>query len=53
MELVGLVKNGKGRRPIKRIKIEDREMTVSIDTGYTTVNVMDEDTYRNKFCRDM
>ena len=53
MEVVGSLKKDKGRRPIKRIKIENREMTVSIDTGYATVNVTDEHTYRNKFYRDM
>ena len=56
VEAVGSVKKGKGRnrakgqRPIIRIKIEDHEMAVLIDTG-STVNVMDEHTYRKNFAR--
>ena len=50
MEVVGSVKKGKGRRPVTRIWIEDREIDVLIDTG-ATVNVMDEYTYREKFAK--
>ena len=50
MEVVGSIEKGKGRRPIRRIKIEDQEIKVLIDTG-STVNVMDECTYREKFAK--
>ena len=48
--MIGSVEKEKGQRSIRRIKIEDRDIKVLIDTG-STVNVMDECTYRDRFAK--
>ena len=48
MDVVGSIGKKERRRPIKRVKIGDRQIKVLIDTG-STVNVMDEHTYEDMF----
>ena len=47
-DVIGAIDNEKGWTPIKKIKIEDREVKVLINIG-SMVDVMDERTYQSKF----